>query len=112
MNKPDTEQALDWLEQFDYFEKDPRHTIVNTIRQALAERDAMGWRDIETAPDGRSVLTVTKDIMFDAFFEPCVTFREGEYWFNEAGRRISRPSYWKPLDPPPTLEKHEDVSGD
>lgn len=72
---------------------------IDTIKQALT---ANIWRDIKDAPDGRSILGITR-VMFndDKFFEPQKCYRNGDFWFHDDGREmLSPPTYFQDLPLP------------
>jgi hypothetical protein len=62
----------------------------------------MSWKPIDTAPDGKNILTITRH--FDGFYEPEILYRNGEWWFIGAGERsFSKPTYWMELPDAPRL---------
>jgi hypothetical protein len=80
-----------------------RHAVTQALTQSGGQ-----WLPIESAPDGKKVLIITKVCMSDSYFEPETAYRNGDYWFTAPLERLfGKPAFWMPLPSPPVSAKEE-----
>lgn len=67
-------------------------TAVAVLQSALKP-----WQPIDSAPDGKDILTIKRIPMTDRYYQAEVIYRNGEYWFKNPGERAIIPDLWMHL---------------
>lgn len=76
---------------------DVLETLISCLQSIPAVKE--GWKEIESAPDGKRIMVYNGSVH--------EWYRNGEYWFDNAGNRILKslyPTRWQSLPAAPEVE--------